>query len=62
MLGGNIVERKSGHPSQGLYWFPAYNGTEGVRALEFLEDQVDAGITPQKNHSWGEEFLTENLL
>ena len=57
MLGGNIVERKSGHPAQGLYWFPAYNGTEGVRALEFLKDQVDAGIQPQRNHSWGEEFV-----
>lgn len=57
MLGGNIVEMKSGHPTKGLYLFPAYNGTEGVRALEFLKGQVDAGIQPQKNHSWGEEFF-----
>jgi multiple sugar transport system substrate-binding protein len=61
MLGGNIVERKSGHPNQGLYWFPAYNGTEGVRALQFLKDQVDAGIQPQKNHSWGEELVNRKF-
>jgi hypothetical protein len=34
-----------------------YNGTEGVRALEFIKDQIDAGITPQKEHFWGKEFL-----
>jgi multiple sugar transport system substrate-binding protein len=61
MLGGNIVERKSGHPNHGLYWFPAYNGTEGVRALQFLKDQVDAGIQPQKNHSWGEELVNRKF-
>jgi multiple sugar transport system substrate-binding protein len=57
MLGGNIVERESGHPTQDVYWFPDYNGTEGVKALEFLKNQVDEGIQPQKNHSWGEEFV-----
>src|SRR5918994_6847614 len=57
MLGGEILEWKSGHPSRGTYWYPAYNSTEGVRALEFIKEQVDAGIKPQKNHFWGKEFL-----
>lgn len=37
MLGGAIVESKPGHPTKGNYWFPGYNGTEGVRALEFIK-------------------------
>jgi multiple sugar transport system substrate-binding protein len=57
MLGGEIVEWKSGHPTKGSYWFPAYNSTEGVKALGFIKDQVDAGIKPQKNHYWGKEFF-----
>jgi multiple sugar transport system substrate-binding protein len=57
MLGGELVEWKSGHPTKGSYWFPAYNSTEGVRALEFIKEQVNAGIKPQKNHYWGKEFL-----
>jgi multiple sugar transport system substrate-binding protein len=57
MLGGAIVESRPGHPIKGNYWFPDYNGTEGVRALEFIKDQIDAGITPQKEHFWGKEFL-----
>jgi multiple sugar transport system substrate-binding protein len=57
MLGGEIVEWKSGHPTKGNYWFPAYNSTEGVRTLEFIKEQVDAGIKPQKDHFWGKEFL-----
>ena len=57
MLGGEIVEWKSGHPTRGSYWFPPYNSTEGVRALEFIREQVNAGIKPQKNHYWGKEFL-----
>jgi multiple sugar transport system substrate-binding protein len=55
--GGDIVERKAGHPAKGTFWFPAYNGSEGVQALQFLKNQIDAGITPQKNHSWGEESV-----
>jgi len=47
MLGGAIVESRSGHPTKGQYWFPVYNGTEGVMALEFIKDQIDAGIKPQ---------------
>jgi multiple sugar transport system substrate-binding protein len=57
MLGGELVEWKSGHPIKGSYWFPAYNSTEGVKALEFIKEQVNAGIKPQKNHYWGKEFL-----
>jgi multiple sugar transport system substrate-binding protein len=61
MLGGDILERRGGHPTQGAYWFPAYNGSEGVGALQFLKDQVDSGIVPQKNHSWGEEFVSREF-
>jgi multiple sugar transport system substrate-binding protein len=61
MLGGNIVEQKAGHPTKGTYWFPAYNGSEGVQALQFLKNQVDAGIVPQNNHSWGEEFVNRDF-
>ena len=57
MLGGNIVENRPGHPTKDLYWFPSYNSTQGVRALEFIKSQVDSGIKPQKEHFWGKEFL-----
>ena len=32
ILGGEIIKMKTGHPSKGDYWFPAYNSTEGVKA------------------------------
>ena len=48
MLGGDILELREGHPTKGVYWFPSYNSSEGVRALEFLKRQVDAGIEPQE--------------
>jgi multiple sugar transport system substrate-binding protein len=57
MLGGSIIEPKDGHPTKGVYWFPGYNSSEGIRAMEFLKSQVDAGIKPQREHFWGEEFL-----
>jgi multiple sugar transport system substrate-binding protein len=57
MLGGDIIAQKPGHPTKGDYWFPIYNSTKGVRALEFIKAQIDAGIKPQKNHFWGKEFL-----
>lgn len=57
MQGGAIIENRPGHPTKGLYWFPGYNDTEGVRALQFIKDRVDAGIKPQKEHFWGKEFL-----
>ena len=49
MLGGDILELKDGHPTKGSYWFPAYNSSQGVRALEFLKEQVNVGIKPQVN-------------
>jgi multiple sugar transport system substrate-binding protein len=57
MLGGDIIAQKPGHPTKGDYWFPIYNSSKGVRALEFIKAQIDAGIKAQKNHFWGKEFL-----
>ena len=37
MQGGEILKLKDGHPSKGVYWFPAFNGTEGIKALEFIK-------------------------
>jgi multiple sugar transport system substrate-binding protein len=48
MLGGEILELREGHPTEGVYWFPSYNSSEGLRAMEFLKRQVDAGIEPQE--------------
>jgi multiple sugar transport system substrate-binding protein len=48
MLGGEILELRQGHPTKDVYWFPSYNSSEGIRALEFLKRQVDAGIQPQE--------------
>jgi multiple sugar transport system substrate-binding protein len=61
MLGGYIIESREGHPIKGVYWFPAYNSSEGVKAMEFIKSQVDAGIKPQKEHYWGEEFLNRKF-
>jgi multiple sugar transport system substrate-binding protein len=61
MLGGEIVKQKSGHPTKGTYWFPAYDSTAGIKALEFLKQQVDAGIKPQINHFWGQEFADKKF-
>ena len=49
MLGGEILELREGHPTKGVYWFPSYNSSEGVRAMEFLKQQVDAGVEPQES-------------
>ena len=57
MLGGEIIKQKSGHPTKGVYWFPAYNSSAGVKAMKFIKAQIDAGIKPQKKHFWGREFL-----
>jgi multiple sugar transport system substrate-binding protein len=61
MLGGDIVKQKSGHPSKGTYWFPAYNSSAGIKAMEFVKAQVDAGIKPQKNWYAGKEFANRNF-
>jgi multiple sugar transport system substrate-binding protein len=50
MLGGDIIKQKSGHPTKGAYWFPAYNSSAGVKAMDFIKAQIDAGIKPQKKH------------
>jgi multiple sugar transport system substrate-binding protein len=48
MLGGDIVQLRDGHPTKGTYWFPTYNSTEGIQALGFFKDQINAGIKPDK--------------
>jgi multiple sugar transport system substrate-binding protein len=48
MLGGEILELREGHPTKGVYWFPSYNSSEGVRAMEFIKRQLDAGVEPQE--------------
>jgi multiple sugar transport system substrate-binding protein len=57
MLGGKIITQKSGHPTKGTYWFPDYNSSAGIRAMNFIKAQIDAGIKPQKQHFWGKEFV-----
>jgi multiple sugar transport system substrate-binding protein len=61
MLGGEILELRQGHPTKDVYWFPSYNSSEGIRALEFLKGQVDAGIKPQEEHYWGGEFANRSF-
>ena len=29
--------------------------------MQFIKNQVNAGISPQKNHSWGEEFVNRKF-
>ena len=58
MLGGDILQLKPGHPSKGAYWYPAFNTTEGVKALNFIQNQTEiADVQPQRNHTWGAEFV-----
>ena len=61
MLGGDILQQREGHPTRGNYWFPAFNSSAGLKALSFIQDQVDAGINPQKEHHWGEEFIDRDF-
>jgi multiple sugar transport system substrate-binding protein len=61
MLGGEIIKLHEGHPTKGVYWFPSYNSSEGIRAMEFLKQQVDAGIKPQEEHYWGAEFANRTF-
>jgi multiple sugar transport system substrate-binding protein len=46
MLGGSIVENRPNHSTKEFYWFPSYNSTQGVKALEFFKRLVDAGVKP----------------
>ena len=57
MLGGEILQQREGHPTKDVYWFPVFNSSAGLNALSFIQDQVNAGIKPQKEHFWGKEFL-----
>ena len=59
MQGGEIIRQKEGHPTKGIFWFLAFNGTEGVKALEFIKEQIDAGVEPEEQDLWGKEFLEE---
>jgi multiple sugar transport system substrate-binding protein len=61
MLGGDILKEKAGHPTKGTYWFPAYNDSEGVRAMNFIKAQIDAGIKPQNKWYAGKEFANRNV-
>src|SRR5919109_1081470 len=61
MLGGEIIKQKNGHLTKGAYWFPAYNSSEGVKAMEFIKAQIDAGIKPQKKHFFGDEFANRKF-
>ena len=61
MLGGEILELREGHPTQGGYWFPSFNSSEGVRAMEFLKRQIDAGIQPQEREDIETTFVNRNF-
>ena len=61
MLGGDILVKKQGHPTQGAYWFPSYNSSEGVKAMEFIKSQFDAGINRQLRHFWGQELADKRF-
>jgi multiple sugar transport system substrate-binding protein len=54
-LGGDVVVQKDGHPTKGTYWFPAYNSSAGIRALQFYKDQISAGIKPVLSNASGME-------
>jgi multiple sugar transport system substrate-binding protein len=57
MLGGDILQQRDGHPTKSNYWFPVFNSSLGVKALSFIQNQVNEGIKPQKEHFWGREFI-----
>lgn len=47
MQGGDILRMKGDHPTKDSYWFPAFNNTKGLKALEFFKDIINTGTTPQ---------------
>jgi multiple sugar transport system substrate-binding protein len=49
MQGGDIIKMRDGHPTKGSYWFPAFNSSAGVKAMQFIQDQIKAGIKPIAN-------------
>lgn len=54
MLGGEITRPVEMAGYEGEY--PAYHGAAGVAALQFIVDQVEAGLTPLVGHRWGDRF------
>ena len=46
MLGGEIIKMRDGHPTKGSYWFPAFNSSSGIKAMQFIKDQINAGLKP----------------
>lgn len=46
MLGGDIIKIKYGHPGKESYWFPAFNSSAGVKAMQFIKDQINVGLKP----------------
>jgi multiple sugar transport system substrate-binding protein len=60
-LGGDVLVQKDGHPTKGTYWFPAYNSSAGVRALEFYKTQINAGVKPVLSNvsSMGTDFANK---
>jgi multiple sugar transport system substrate-binding protein len=62
MLGGEILELRGGHSTKDAYWFPSYNNSEGVEAMEFLKQQaVDAEIQPQDRPYLDRAFADRNF-
>ena len=61
MHGVEILELREGHPTKGFYWFPSYNSSEGIRAMDFLKRQVDAGIEPQDRPYLDSAFVNRNF-
>jgi multiple sugar transport system substrate-binding protein len=61
MLGGEIIQQKEGHPTKDVYWFPSYNSSAGLRALDFVKRQVDAGIEPQDRPYLDRAFVNRNF-
>lgn len=51
MNGGKILEKRDGK------WYPAFHKEPGIKALNFIKQQVETGIKPQKQHFWGQEFV-----
>ena len=55
MNGGELLEKR------GDKFYPVFNSDAGVKALEFLKQQVDSGIKPQIDHHWGQEFADKKF-
>ena len=60
MCGGDILELRKDQYGTEKY-FPVFDSDAGVKALGFLQDQVEAGIKPQIDHYWGAEFADKKF-